>query len=812
MKKMVSFLFVACFVVFSACSGSGSKSAPDNSPQTGSISVKLVNADTPLKNIDGPLKSINVASIAYYNVSITGKGITPVTESNVPSTALGSRLYQVQVVKNAIIRLEPLDAAKNPIAGNSTKLAGYCDVVKDTTSTVTIDWNTTVVADVLDALLALSYDITTYAPAALQTAVNTAITGGTKPLSIDTASIAANIKTAPSYTTITSKNLASITGKVVHGSGNVANIGVIINVPCIADVLTDANGNFTLGEIPPGVWNITLSESGSASVTVAANGTYTPNPLVITKGNNTPIIYSFGFNTLTENGVSKTVARAAVGDLDGVSDLASVTITSPASVVYTLTDNGTGLLYDTVANDGIYEALIPSALADGNYIVAVTDKTAATSSSADAFTFTYIPSTSITNPTDAQVITTKSPLVQWSAAAGASFYKYQLIKNSDSSIVQTDAGITSPLEFQVAGILADGVYTVKIFAYVSTAASSPYSLTTSAFTLSTAGSPDVGGASITVNPGTEKFLYYKKYSSSDCKYTINNYNLSTNVNSVIESDASSDNIVEVAPNGQNILYSKSDGLYRANSNGTIKFKLTADTVYSPKWSPDGTKIFYYKKKSSILSYDIYCMNADGSNVKVIVFVSSNSSLNFLLSSDRVFYSTSSSTSSILYSVNYNGLDSKSVTLSSSSYVLADISESFGKILLYYSGSSSKIATVNLDVTGLNEVTPSVSYLSNPRFMMDGKLLFSVYSSSAPYYSIYTMKSNGTALTKITVTGYEGSAFSKAIPSFDGKRLLVYHADYMRFCYINMDGSGYAVLSGITTIYTLNNFMFSSQVW
>ena len=71
---------------------------------------------------------------------------------------------------------------------------------------------------------------------------------------------------------------------------------------------------------------------------------------------------------------------------------------------------------------------------------------------------------------------------------------------------------------------------------------------------------------------------------------------------------------QISPDGSLIAFEKLEpsdndylqGIYTININGDSEKMLKAD-AFSPKWSPDGTKIFY------VSSDGIYSMNADGSN-------------------------------------------------------------------------------------------------------------------------------------------------------------------------------------------------------
>jgi Tol biopolymer transport system component len=76
-----------------------------------------------------------------------------------------------------------------------------------------------------------------------------------------------------------------------------------------------------------------------------------------------------------------------------------------------------------------------------------------------------------------------------------------------------------------------------------------------------------------------------------------------------------------SPDGTKIsYYGNHDGsydIYTMNADGTNIVNLTNNPAsdHSPQWSPDGTKISFISDRDG--DYDLYVMNADGSNVKQI---------------------------------------------------------------------------------------------------------------------------------------------------------------------------------------------------
>jgi Tol biopolymer transport system component len=73
----------------------------------------------------------------------------------------------------------------------------------------------------------------------------------------------------------------------------------------------------------------------------------------------------------------------------------------------------------------------------------------------------------------------------------------------------------------------------------------------------------------------------------------------------------------ISPDGQWIAYSSGGNIWLIRPDGSEEHKLTL-RGFSPAWSPDGTQIaFYSDRAGQPTEWDIFVMNADGSNITQI---------------------------------------------------------------------------------------------------------------------------------------------------------------------------------------------------
>lgn len=192
-------------------------------------------------------------------------------------------------------------------------------------------------------------------------------------------------------------------------------------------------------------------------------------------------------------------------------------------------------------------------------------------------------------------------------------------------------------------------------------------------------------------------------------------------------------------------------IYTMDMDGGNKQRLTNNAFddLQPAWSPDGSKIAFSSNRDG--NYDIYTMNADGSEVTQITFTPDG--------------------------YNYDPKWSPDGT----------------KLLIQRSaGTSFDLFTINADGSNLINLAPYQFEDANGEWSPDGsKIVF--YSLRPPSAGIFTMNADGSNVTKVPNTT---SADTEAIWTPDGTQLLLcrFAAMNTRLVRINLDGSNPIVLT------------------
>ena len=708
---------------------------------------------------------VNVSSIKYYEVVIKGDGITPISETSVPASGITTRTFTVKATNNIIVKLTPLDIYGDPVIGTLTaKVAiyGYGDIEGDVTQTIYIAWNRTPVARVLEKMLQEGYEIAPYNPVPLQNEVDAQISNSDiNALAVDIETIANNVMANETYTTVNMDNTATVIGTVSHASGNISDLFVTMNAPFVAPSTTDSEGNFSFTNVAPGAWLITVSDGGSATVTVDTNGAVTPATTEILKGNNHPIIYGYGISTLTENGVYKTIIGGEVGDLDGIEDISSVSILMPTGYtpsLYALQDDGTGEFFDSISTDGVFESKIEMQFPTGMYKFRVVDQAGGTTDYDDTFTLTYLVSPTITTIQDGDTITDRTPLIQWNPVSGAQYYRFYLVSDADGTIVYQNENTTSPTAVQINTLLTGGAYTIRLFAHsAATGYRQQISYRSIGFTIDT-GATVQGAASLQLDLGDEQELFFSDYDGTANTYRIQKLDIRTGTAmTIVPALDSWNDFADLSSDGREILYFERQGsdrkLYRMSVNGTRRFLLSSRTnINYPVWSPDMSMIAF------CASNGIYIIDSDGTDERLIASGWTNRIL-FSADSSRIFYTDHS-----LFSVNTDGTDYQSYNIGIS--VNETSLSPDGQKLLFQSNSAMYdygIYTIGVDGSGLLKIVSSQESVSYPRWTPDGRVIY--ISNSL----VYMVDGNGQNQTEIYVNGVGSVHHAQVSPT--GKKII-----------------------------------------
>jgi|LGVD01.1.fsa_nt_gb Tol biopolymer transport system component len=194
-------------------------------------------------------------------------------------------------------------------------------------------------------------------------------------------------------------------------------------------------------------------------------------------------------------------------------------------------------------------------------------------------------------------------------------------------------------------------------------------------------------------------------------------------------------------------------IYVMNADGTNVKKLTSNSVTdgAPAWSPDGSKIAFQSDRDG--DAEIYVMNADGTSVKKLT---SNSALDWNPDwspdgSQIVFVSTLDGiySNNEIYVMNADGTDVKKLTSNS----VADGAPAWspdGSPIAFQSerDGDAEIYVMNADGTNVKKLTSNSASDEYPAWSPDGsKIAFC--SERDGDYEIYVMNADGTNVKELT---------------------------------------------------------------
>lgn len=231
----------------------------------------------------------------------------------------------------------------------------------------------------------------------------------------------------------------------------------------------------------------------------------------------------------------------------------------------------------------------------------------------------------------------------------------------------------------------------------------------------------------------------------------------------IKSTNNNGGYVAWSPDGKRIaFYAKYDerktwSIHTMNRDGTNKKRLTHVKDYwdnSPTWSPDGSKIAFaraYKDSSNVRQYEIWIMNADGTNQQQIKGLSGGGP-HFTLDGSILFHSQPNPSDIFiadmdggnLVQLTHNGAEDWHPEVSPDDTQVAFMSDR---------DSVHQIYTMNIDGSNQKQLTNQTFDCWYPSWSPDGaQLIFVTGDPDKEERLIYVMNKDGSGMRKIIDNG------------------------------------------------------------
>ncbi len=256
-------------------------------------------------------------------------------------------------------------------------------------------------------------------------------------------------------------------------------------------------------------------------------------------------------------------------------------------------------------------------------------------------------------------------------------------------------------------------------------------------------------------------------------------------------------------------------IYSINPDGSQETNLTNHSSgwdIHPSLSPDGKKILYSSRISSSSDYDIYMMDADGSN-KIKLTSSSMDDSDPVFSPDgtKIAYSAGYLAGGRqIYVMNQNEPSSVNITNDYSHYYW-DLSWTPGQKIAFHSNRDNftgEVYSMNPNGSEIKKLTNTSSYDRSPSWSPDGaKIVFT--SGRDGDEEIYLMNSDGSNQTNLSRSPNTNDSNPSWSP--DGKKIIYSSGNKgsqfstNELWIMNSDGSGKIKI-------TNNNYNDSNPVW
>ena len=220
-----------------------------------------------------------------------------------------------------------------------------------------------------------------------------------------------------------------------------------------------------------------------------------------------------------------------------------------------------------------------------------------------------------------------------------------------------------------------------------------------------------------------------------------------------------------SPNNSHIVFVKGDAsnnsldeIYKVDADGTNLVRLTNNNVpdSAPKWSPDGSKIIFSSFRNS--ATNIFVMDSDGTNETQLTFSAVGAgSQTWSPDGTKIAYTTKDDNyNDVIVIMNADGSNPDDVytsgTLGFGGLTWSPDGSKFA--FSSFSNGFFDIFTINVNGTGLKQLTMNQRYNFNPSWSPDGgQIVFASDRGNLNYnFDIYIMYANGSSQQNISLNG------------------------------------------------------------
>ncbi|MEZ4519232.1 MAG: 6-bladed beta-propeller [Chloroflexota bacterium] len=262
-------------------------------------------------------------------------------------------------------------------------------------------------------------------------------------------------------------------------------------------------------------------------------------------------------------------------------------------------------------------------------------------------------------------------------------------------------------------------------------------------------------------------------------------------------------------NGLIVFQSYRDGLltpelYSSNPDGSNPVRLTNNTYVDagPVWSPDGTKIAFHSLRNG--SYDIYVMDADGSNETQLTFTNPANEFVASWSPDgtKLAFDSNRNGDRQIFIMNADGSNQTAITPDDSDDDFNPSWSPDGTRIAFQSTRDGNDEIYIMDADGANPVNLSQSIYSDmrPDFSPDGtQILYTSNKDGIYNLEIYVMQVDGSLQTRLTNTAFNNNEDQDPSWSPDGTQI-VFESDRegLRLIFVmDADGENQTLISNQT---------------